>query len=220
MADTPITALPGYPYFYAIPINGYIRDGPDSRSKRFSKSCLQDRHSSPPQYNPPPPWSPRMVEGLAELDGMNEIKAHPGYRQPSDRQQIKRPQTSPPEMVQRRRSRVPLISTRQTWTSHKPRTPSPLSSTSSAGNFQDLFTIEENEPVRSIDRRRMDWESRDETRSEDDMSEEEKIQMVLIESIFSMLHQLQPTYIPQPRPSRKARLLRTPTIRVSPLFPV
>ncbi len=224
MSNTPITSLPGYPYFYAIPINGYIRDGPESRTRRSSKSRLQDRHSLPPQCTPPPPWSPYTIEGLAELDGLNEIPRHiypdRQHRYENKHQQVKRPQSTPPQMEQRRKSRLSSISTRQPWTLHKPQTSSPLSSSSSVNNFQDLFTIEENEPIRSSERKPTSGVSKKEERREEDMSEEERIQVVLIESIILMLHNLQPSYIPQPKPSRKEKLSRQPSIRISPMYSV
>ncbi|PVH78628.1 hypothetical protein DL98DRAFT_516639 [Cadophora sp. DSE1049] len=229
MSNTPITSLPGYPYFYAIPISGYIRDGPDKRSKRFSKSRLQDRHSLPPQYTPPTAWPPYILEGLAELDGLNEVprKIYPDHQRPYENPQIKRPQTTPPEMSQRRKSRFPSLSTKHSWTAYKPQISSPLSSSSSADSLQDLFTIEEQETERSSagDSHRVPVAENE--RREEDMSDEERVQVALIESIFVMLHNLQPNYLPQPektvsqimpRPSRKHRLSRQPSVRISPMF--
>ena len=229
MSNTPITSLPGYPYFYAIPINGYIRDGPDKRSKRFSKSRLQDRHSLPPQYTPAPVWSPYILEGLAELDGLNEVprQIRPDHQRPYEKPLPKRPQTTPPEISQRRRSRVPSLSTKHTWTAYKPQVSSPLSSSSSTDNLQDLPTIEEQESDRSAAANSHRAPVAEMERREEDMSDEERVQVALIESIFVMLHNLQPSYLPQaektvsqimPRPSRKNRLSRQPSVRISPMF--
>ncbi|KAK0099937.1 hypothetical protein ONS95_013240 [Cadophora gregata] len=229
MSNTPITSLPGYPYFYAIPISGYIRDGPDKRSKRFSKSRLQDRHSLPPPYTPPPAWSPYILEGLAELDGLNEIprQIYPDHQRPFENQQIRRPQTTPPEMSQRKRSRFPSLSTKHSWTTYKPQVSSPLSLPSCAGSRQDLSTIEEQEPDRSGAGGSRLVPVAEMERQEEDMSDEERVQAALIESIFVMLHDLQPNYLPQlektvsqimPRQSRKHRLSRQPSVRISPMF--
>ncbi|KAH7393362.1 hypothetical protein BKA64DRAFT_85323 [Cadophora sp. MPI-SDFR-AT-0126] len=228
MSNTPITSLPGYPYFYAIPINGYIRDGPDKRSKRFSKSRLQDRQSLSPPYTPPPAWSPYILEGLAELDGLNEIprQIYPDHQRPYENPRIKRPQTTPPEMSQRK-SRFPSLSIKHSWAAYKPQVSSPLSSSSSADSLQDLFTIEEQDTERSSagDLRLVPVAETE--RREEDMSDEERVQVALIESIFVMLHNLQPNYLPKPektvsqimpRPSRKNRLARQPSVRISPMF--
>jgi len=229
MSNTPITSLPGYPYFYAIPINGYIRDGPDKRSKRFSKSRLQDRHSLPPQYTPPPAWSPYIIEGLAELDGLNEIprQIRPDHQRPYDKPLPTRPQTTSPKMSQRRKSHSPSLSTKHSWTAYKPQVSSPLSSSSSADKLQDLATIEEQESNPSIAANSHRAPVAEMERPEEDMSDEERVQVALIESIFLMLHNLQPSYLPQaektvskimPRPSRKNRLSRQPSVRISPMF--
>ncbi|KAH7321694.1 hypothetical protein BKA65DRAFT_556041 [Rhexocercosporidium sp. MPI-PUGE-AT-0058] len=242
MSNTPITSLPGYPYFYAIPINGYIRDGPDKKPKRFSKSRLQDRHSLLPQYTPAPAWSPYILEGLAELDGLNEIprQIYPDHQRPCEKENekypIKRPQTTPPEMTQKRKSRFPSLKTKYSWTAYKPQVSSPLSSSSSVDSLQDLCTIDEQEreqeqvkePVRENARSLDPGGAQEmEVGRGDGMGDEERVQVALIESIFLILHNLQPTYLPQterlvsevvPRPSRKHRLSRQSSVRVSPMF--
>ncbi|KAL2068213.1 hypothetical protein VTL71DRAFT_16311 [Oculimacula yallundae] len=235
MSQTPITSLPGYPYFYAIPITGYIRDGPSQKAKRFSKSRLQDRHSLPPPYTPAPAWSPYILEGLAELDGLNEIprQISPDHVRPYEKEQLKRPHSTPPEMTERKKSRFPSLKTKHSWTTYRPQISSPLSlssASSSADIFQELSTIQEQEPMR--------WSAKTMAPSrgathemgradEYGMGEEERLQVALIESIFLMLHELQPTYLPRPekvvsqimpRPSRKHRLSRQPSLRISPSF--
>ncbi|KAH6715460.1 hypothetical protein BKA61DRAFT_604639 [Leptodontidium sp. MPI-SDFR-AT-0119] len=255
MSNTPITSLPGYPYFYAIPINGFIRDGPDKKPKRSSKSRLhQDRHSlpqPPPQYTLAPTWSPYILEGLAELDGLNEIprQIYPDHQRPYEKAQgqIIRPKTTPPETTltrtmtqQRRKHRFPSLKTKYSWSTYKPQVSSPLSSSSSVDSFPDLCTIEEQDPdpnqkqkpglgntrnPHQVDVSEMEGSSRD----GDGIGDEERVQLALIESIFLILHELQPTYLPQSegvvsnvmaRPSRKYRLLRQPSVRISPTFVV
>ncbi|EKD17909.1 uncharacterized protein L3040_004448 [Drepanopeziza brunnea f. sp. 'multigermtubi'] len=58
MSDRPITSLPGYPHFYAISINNYIRDSHRPKPEKPSNSHLQRL--------------PYTTEGLAQLDGLNE----------------------------------------------------------------------------------------------------------------------------------------------------
>ncbi|KAG4439262.1 hypothetical protein IFR05_005247 [Cadophora sp. M221] len=251
MSNTPITSLPGYPYFYAIPINGFLRDGPDKTpAKRSSKSRLQQtRHSlppPPPQYTPTPAWSPYILEGLAELDGLNEIpiQIYPDHQRPYEKaqEQIIRPHTTPPEMtktmIQGRKPRFPSLRTKYSWSGaqYRPQVSSPLSSSSSVDSFPDLCTIDEHKQYQ--DREPKHSNTRTSRRGDvcemegsggDGIGDEERVQLALIESIFLILHDLQPTYLPQQermalnavprqRPSRKYSLLRQPSVRVSPMF--
>ncbi|CZT50264.1 uncharacterized protein RSE6_11210 [Rhynchosporium secalis] len=227
MSQPPITSLPGYPFFYAIPINGYIRDVPDRKTRRSSRSRLQDRHSLPPPYTAAPAWSPYILEGLAELDGLNEIpkQTYPDHQRPYEKEKIKRPQSTPPAMTQRRDSRLLSLSTKHSRTFFRPQISSPLMASTCMGNVKELFTIEEQAPVRGnahlVSRGPLPEIGR---ADEYEMGDEERIQVALIESIFLLLHDLQPTYLPRsekivsrivPRPSRTHRLSRQPSVRIS-----
>ncbi|KAI9049226.1 hypothetical protein LZ554_007073 [Drepanopeziza brunnea f. sp. 'monogermtubi'] len=192
MSDRPITSLPGYPHFYAISINNYIRGSHRPKPEKPSNSRLQR--------------SPYTTEGLAQLDGLDEIprQVYPDRQRPPGDLPAHPGQFARPATAQPLKSRVLTIPTTrwQAWTSHKPLKSSPLSpsSTRVPNNPPDLSPVQEMKgPERSSCDRHADGVAGG---SEPDPGgqSEEMAQQALIESIFLILKDLRPDYLTGKRP--------------------